>query len=210
MERPLFQCTTCGRKSQNDVNGVCTAYRCEGNTELITKEERENWKEENHYVNRYFDTPKSAIAREHSAAISTTERVNLEGRFRNGKINLLSCTTTMELGVDIGELDAVFCRNVPPSIANYQQRTGRAGRRAQVAPIALTLARISRFDQSQFHEFQNYLTSIPKPPYVNLDNRSFFSTSPDFMYYRRLVRTEINNMMRNRVHRVLKMYLVQI
>ena len=173
-EQPLFQCESCGRKSQININSKCTAYRCKGETKLVSEKERHKWKSEHHYVHRYLETPMSAIAREHSAAIGAKERVKIEEKFKEGDINLLSCTTTMELGVDIGELEAVFCRNVPPSIANYQQRTGRAGRRAQVAPIALTLARNSRFDQSQFYSFQNYLKSVPQPPYVSLDNPSFF------------------------------------
>ena len=67
-----------------------------------------------------------------------------------GRINLLSCTTTLELGVDLGDLEAIVCKNVPPGVVNYQQRTGRAGRRAQAAPVALTIARNSNYDQACF------------------------------------------------------------
>ena len=173
-ERDLFRCSVCGRRSQVDLGGVCSAFRCKGKTERIADQERSAWSEENHYVFRYQRNPLSAIAREHTAAIGTTERMHIEERFREGEVNLLSCTTTMEMGVDLGDLEAVFCRNVPPGISNYQQRAGRAGRRAQAAPIALMLARSSRYDQSQYNALQGYLQSVPKPPYLTLDNPSFF------------------------------------
>lgn len=173
-DRSLYRCTSCGRRRMFDLGGVCTQYRCDGITELVSDIDREKWTDRNHYVHRYLGTPQAAIAREHTAAIGVGERTRIEERFRQGEINLLSCTTTMELGVDIGELEAVFCRNVPPGIANYQQRAGRAGRRAQAAPISLMLARSSRYDQSQFHALQPFLQSVPRPPYLSLDNPSFF------------------------------------
>lgn len=173
-ERPLYRCKTCGTRTQVDIGGLCTAFRCEGKIEEISPQERQRLRQSNHYVNRYLDRPQSGIAREHTAAIGVDERTAIEDKFRSGAINLLSCTTTMEMGVDLGDLEAVFCRNVPPGIANYQQRAGRAGRRAQVAPIALTLARNSRYDQSQFGDFKSYLDAVPAPPYLSLDNASFF------------------------------------
>ena len=174
LKRPLFRCMDCGRKNQFNLENICTAWRCEGKTKEISKNERKAWLNANHYVYRYHGTPLAAIAREHTAAISTEERIRIEEWFRTGQINLLSCTTTMEMGIDLGELEAVFCRNVPPSIVNYQQRAGRAGRRKQVAPIALTLARASRYDQVQFRALRDYLHSTPKPPYLALENPSFF------------------------------------
>ena len=171
---PLFRCRSCGTTSQIDLAGVCTAWRCSGRTEMISAEERKEMQHRNHYVTRYLENPLSGISREHTAAIGTTERAEIEERFRQGEVNVLSCTTTMEMGVDLGDLEAVLCRNVPPGIANYQQRAGRAGRRAQAAPIALMVARSSRYDQAQFHALRSYLETPPPAPYLTLDNPSFF------------------------------------
>jgi ATP-dependent helicase YprA (DUF1998 family) len=64
-----------------------------------------------------------------------TKREQIENQFKGEgeQLNTLVCTPTLELGVDIGALDAVLMRNVPPSAANYWQRAGRAGRRHRMA-----------------------------------------------------------------------------
>lgn len=79
------------------------------------------------------------IAGEHSAQQSDTVLRKLEARFNEGKLNILSCSTTMEMGVDIGGISAVVMNNVPPGPANYLQRTGRAGRRFETKSLAFTL-----------------------------------------------------------------------
>ena len=76
---------------------------------------------------------------EHSAQIGARRLRDLEDQFRTGKVNVLSCSTTMEMGVDIGGLSAVAMNNAPPSPANYLQRAGRAGRRDETRALGLTL-----------------------------------------------------------------------
>ena len=80
---------------------------------------------------------------EHSAQLAANRLRQLEDRFRKGTINVLSCSTTMEMGVDIGGLSAVALNNAPPSPANYLQRVGRAGRRSEERAFALTLCNTS-------------------------------------------------------------------
>ena len=174
-EHPLYRCTRCGGRSIRSVKDICASWRCGGSLKQLSASERRAFEAENHYVRRYRDhPPQAAIAREHSAMIGTAMREQIEDRFRDGRLNLLSCTTTMEMGVDLGDLEAIVCANVPPSISNYQQRAGRAGRRAQAAPVALTVARNGNYDQEQFREFDEYLSRSAGVPYVALDNPDFF------------------------------------
>ncbi len=173
-EVELYQCLSCGTRTQFNTAGVCQSMRCDGTLHEIFPEERRNLDTRNHYVARYREHPQMGIAREHTAAIAGEFRSEIEEEFKAGEINLLSCTTTMEMGVDLGDLEAVLCKNVPPSIANYQQRAGRAGRRAQVAPIVLTTARSGRYDRAVYESFSDYLAAQPIIPYLSLDNAGFF------------------------------------
>ena len=81
----------------------------------------------------YFETA------EHSGQLSKNRLEALENRFRAGKTNLLSCSTTMEMGIDIGGLSVVAMNNAPPGPANWLQRAGRAGRRGISRAASLTL-----------------------------------------------------------------------
>lgn len=84
------------------------------------------------------------------------------------EIDLLSVTTTMEAGVDIGSLSAVMMGNVPPQRFNYQQRVGRAGRRGNPLAIALTIAKGNSHDQTHYAETERMVSATPKSPYLEV------------------------------------------
>jgi ATP-dependent helicase YprA (DUF1998 family) len=171
----LWRCTACGWRQFARVQSKCAAFRCQGELQEITEEERRREQVENHYFRLYTQEDYAGmVAKEHTAAINNRIRELLERDFKVGKVSMLSCSTTMELGVDIGELEMVFCRNVPPGIQNYWQRTGRAGRRAQAAPLCVTFAQNRNYDQAEYRNASDYLRREPKTPFVHLGNERLF------------------------------------
>lgn len=87
---------------------------------------------------------------EHSAQIAGAELTRREEAFKQGKINLMSCSTTMEMGVDIGGLTGIAMNNVPPHPANFLQRAGRAGRRGETAALSFTLCKATPHGEAVF------------------------------------------------------------
>lgn len=101
---------------------------------------------------------------EHSAQQSAQKLDKYVDLFKRGKINVLNCSTTMEMGVDIGGISAVVMNNVPPHPANYLQRAGRAGRRNEARAIAYTLCKSDPHNQRAFAQPKwPFITAIPAP-----------------------------------------------
>ena len=173
--RPLYICKSCGLMQQYVLSMKCTAFRCSGDVEEILPAERAILQQRHHYLATYEESNHVTVrAREHTASLSTELREQIERDFAERRLNLISCTTTMEMGVDLGELEAVVNLNVPPGVANYQQRTGRAGRRAQAAPFCVTVARNTNYDQAVIRDFSGYLAASPAAPFIHLDNAELF------------------------------------
>jgi Lhr-like helicase len=112
-------------------------------------------------------------AEEHSAQLESDENRRLQDLFALGARNVLSATTTLEVGIDIGGLSGVLLANVPPGKANYQQRGGRAGRRADGSSMVLMYARQTAYEQAVYHDFAEFFGQPLRKPCVLLDRERF-------------------------------------
>ncbi len=162
----VWRCKNCRRRSaRRTPRQACPAWRCDGTLEFI-REDPDN------YDLQVLDQGYAMLRpEEHTAMVPHEERERLENLFKGDSeaINTFVCTPTLELGVDIGQLDAVLMRNVPPLPANYWQRAGRAGRRHRMA-VNLTYCRPVSHDRAYFAEPLKLLAGQVDPPAFNLRN----------------------------------------
>jgi ATP-dependent helicase YprA (DUF1998 family) len=161
-----YRCDTCRRLHiRGNPTKSCMAYRCNG-TLLWEDEDKDS------YELLLLDQEFAMLrAREHSAQIPAADRERIENAFKSEgeRINTLVCTPTLEMGVNIGTLDAVLMRNVPPLPANYWQRAGRAGRQFRMA-LDITYCRAASHDRAYFTDPLKMLEGLVEPPSFNLRN----------------------------------------
>src|SRR5262249_51194419 len=110
------------------------------------------------------------MAREHTAQVPYEERIKREDDFREARLPVLYCSPTMELGIDIADLNVVGLRNVPPTPANYAQRSGRAGRGGQPAMVVTYCSTGSPHDQWFFRRPKQMVAGAVTPPRLDLTN----------------------------------------
>jgi len=137
-------------------------------TEIQSLRGRGVWNNISDRVALFAEYARSA---EHSAQQDSTLLRIYEQKFKDGEINILNCSTTMEMGVDIGAVSTVMMTNVPPSIASYKQRVGRAGRRGQSFSLAFTFCRDRPLDREAFLSPIDYLGRKLAAPRVALTSR---------------------------------------
>lgn len=160
-------CSSC-RRSQSVplATNACPEYGCNGKTKVLPRDEE-------HYdvyqYTKYKFVPLKAY--EHSAQVSKEKREEIEKEFKrvDGKYNCLVSTPTLELGVDIGKLEMVLMRNVPPTPANYAQRAGRAGRRHRIA-VVFTYCRNTQHDRYFFRNPPAMISGEIRIPSFSMQN----------------------------------------
>lgn len=163
----VYVCDKCGATTTINVEDVCDQTNCDGHLITLNESTSRDYFYRKSYKNM---KPIPMIAAEHTAQLQSDWATKVQNDFKDNKINILSCSTTFEMGVDIGSLESVVLRNVPPETANYVQRAGRAGRRNSSAALILTFARRRSHDLTFFAEPQKMIKGIIKAPYLTLDN----------------------------------------
>ena len=164
----VWECGTCATVASYNVRDVCPRNLCPG-TLLPANRERLDG---NHYRILYENPnlPPSLCAEEHTAQIDAEEARRRQDRFKKGETHLLSSSTTFEVGVDLGDLDSVFLRNVPPESFNYAQRAGRAGRR-NTPGLVLTYCRRNPHDLYHYENpVDRVIDGAIHPPCLQMKN----------------------------------------
>lgn len=172
----VYDCQRCGRSHLHPSAGVCT-----GCFELLPSRPNKHLLETQDYYEYLArcDTPPFRLnCEELTGQTDPVERKSRQRRFQevfmedeeedSAGVDLLSVTTTMEAGVDIGSLQSIGLANMPPIRFNYQQRVGRAGRRGLGMSAALTLCRGRSHDDYYFERPRLITSEPPPPPYVDV------------------------------------------
>lgn len=164
----IYRCNSCGCETHLDTHGVCTTTKCDGAMVRMTFAEARD--KDRFYKTVYQEEALPLDIQEHTAQLSSKKAREVQSDFIKGNVNVLSCTTTFELGVDVGDLRAIFMRNVPPTTANYTQRAGRVGRRAGKPGYAITFARLRPHDIAHFDDPAKIISGDTRVPMCYLDN----------------------------------------
>lgn len=162
----IYQCQKCNHIQWHNVKGACTRHGCAGSANQISMANIKG----NHYRRLYEDMlfPAKMISEEHTAQLTSDAARQRQHDFMEGRIHTLSSSTTFEMGVDLGDLNVVFMRNVPPETFNYSQRVGRAGRRGP--GVSVTYCRRNPHDLYHFEDPNRILRGKIRPPILSVTN----------------------------------------
>ncbi len=164
-----FRCSVCNVRMPWVVEGT----PCPGCKSGTLRPWADEEVRQSRYVERLVDDQLvTLVAGEHTAQVTGDRRIELEGEFKDERrvLNVLACSPTLEMGIDVGGLDAVLLRNIPPRPDNYAQRGGRAGRRTRVG-IVMGYARNTPHDGYFFEKPEEMIAGEVPAPGVGLGNR---------------------------------------
>ena len=169
----FYRCKKCGRVTPFCVKERCASVKCAGTLEPF---EPLSANQDNHYARLYRSEQADPLfIKEHTAQLAKDQQTRYQEAFVQKKINALSCSTTFEMGVDVGSLETVYLRDVPPSPANYVQRAGRAGRARHSAAFVLTYAKLSSHDFTYYQDPAAMISGKIKVPVFELENEKILS-----------------------------------
>ena len=169
----IWQCGRCATVTNHNIRGVCPRRGCPGDLDVADHADLAT----HHYRVLYEteDLPPAMRAEEHTAQISSDDARRWQEDFKKGDIHLLSSSTTFEVGVDLGSLEVVLLRNVPPESFNYTQRVGRAGRR-ETPGLALTYCRRNPHDLYHYQDPEGrVIEGNIQPPRLRMTNEKIIS-----------------------------------
>lgn len=162
------RCDKCQRLRHGKIALPCPEPRCGGIYHPI---DHDMQREKNYYHYIFRQGLKPMRAEEHTAQLTPEKAQQYQNYFKKGDINVLSCSTTFEMGIDLGDLQAVVMNNVPPNVSNYRQRAGRAGRRAGGTAFIVTWARDRPHDQFYFDAPPEIIRGQVRIPRLTLENK---------------------------------------
>jgi DEAD/DEAH box helicase/Helicase conserved C-terminal domain len=188
-----FVCTRCGVVTAYSARACCPRKECQGTLEPHTYDPAqaniiERWVSGDEELR--FTTLKSE---EHTAQIKKDLAKQIEDEFRAEGINLLSSTTTFELGINIGDLQKVLLRNAPPASANYVQRAGRAGRGDEKNAVCVTLCRRSQYDSDAWKDPPRLMSGEVRPPTVFISNKVIAQRHFNAAAFAQFLRVKVSN-----------------
>lgn len=170
----FFGCVKCGHQLNTSSDGAdlvkemkCVQYRCAGHYEALNNSQLD-------YYRMVYNRGRSLriFAKDHTGLIDRNEREKLEFDFKKqpkqNSTNVLVATSTLEMGIDIGDLNVTFNSSLPPETANYLQRIGRAGRSSGTSMI-LNLAGKDEHDLYYYQDPQDMMSGEIKTPACYLE-----------------------------------------
>lgn len=211
LKNQWYRCEDCTRVSPVTLNSCCMSCGS-GKVKILSNDSKYMQARKGFWRNPVVEVleekivPSHVSVEEHSAQISqrdagmvyaSTEQYEL--RFQDiwlddkkGPVDILSCTTTMEVGIDIGSLTGVGLRNVPPARENYQQRAGRSGRRGSAISTVLTYSQGGPHDSYYFNNPALIISGEPREPKIYINNKKIAQRHINALLFQTFFHERIN------------------